>query len=86
MLDTSQLVQYMYGFFVLLTVAGIAGAFKAVDWLIEQKYVTHTKCEKCRGEIYKTIATDHDLLQNMDGKMDIMIEYMEITNKDNKHR
>jgi len=79
--DTSQLIHYMYGFFALLGVAGMVGAFKGIDWLIEQKYVTHNKCEKCRGEIYKTIATDHDLLQNMDGKMDIMLECMGIPHK-----
>lgn len=79
--DTSQLVQYMYGFFALLGIAGLIAAVKTIDWLIGQKYVSHRKCEKCRGEVYKTIATDHDLLQKVDGKMDLMLECMDIKHK-----
>lgn len=79
--DTSQLIHYMYGFFALLGIAGLVGAVKTIDWLISQKYVSHSKCEKCRGEVYKSIATDHDLLQKMDGKMDLMLECMDITHK-----
>lgn len=79
--DTSQLIQYMYGFFTLLTIAALVGAFKMIDWLIGQKYVSHRRCENCRGEVYKTIATDHDLLQKVDGKMDLMLECMDIKHK-----
>lgn len=79
--ENSQLIQYMYGFFALLGVAGLIGAFKMVDWLIGQKYVSHRKCENCRGEVYKTIATDHDLLQKVDGKMDLMLECMDTKHK-----
>ena len=79
--ENSQLIQYMYGFFALLGVVGLIGAFKMVDWLIGQKYVSHRKCENCRGEVYKTIATDHDLLQKVDGKMDLMLECMDIKHK-----
>lgn len=79
--ENSQLIQYMYGFFALLGVAGLIGAFKMADWLIGQKYVSHRKCENCRGEVYKTIATDHDLLQKVDGKMDLMLECMDIKHK-----
>lgn len=79
--ENSQLIQYMYGFFALLGVAGLIGAFKMVDWLIGQKYVSHRKCENCRGEVYKTIATDHDLLQKVDGKIDLMLECMDIKHK-----
>lgn len=79
--ENSQLIQYMYGFFALLGVAGLIGAFKMVDWLIGQKYVSHDKCEKCRGEIYKSIATDHDLLHNIDGKMDLLLECFNVEHK-----
>ena len=79
--ENSQLIQYMYGFFALLGVAGLIGTFKMVDWLIGQKYVSHRKCENCRGEVCKTIATDHDLLQKVDGKMDLMLECMDIKHK-----
>ncbi len=79
--ETSQLIHYMYGFFALLGIAGIVAAVKTIDWLIGQKYVSHSKCEKCRGEVYKTIATDHDLLQKVDGKMDLMLECMDIKHK-----
>ena len=79
--ENSQLVQYMYGFFALLGLAGLIGALKVIDWLISQKYVSHQRCEKCRGEIYKTIATDHDLLQKVDGKMDLMLDCMDIKHK-----
>lgn len=79
--ENSQLMQFVYGFFCLLGIAGIVATFKTIDWLIGQKYVSHHKCEKCRGEIYKTIVTDHDLLQKMDGKMDIMLDCMGIGEK-----
>lgn len=79
--ENSQLIQYMYGFFALLGAAGLIGAFKMVDWLIGQKYVSHRKCENCRGEVYKTIATDHDLLQKVNGKIDLMLECMDIKHK-----
>lgn len=79
--EQSQLIQYMYGFFALLGLAGLIGALKVIDWLISQKYVSHQRCEKCRGEIYKTIATDHDLLQKVDGKMDLMLDCMDIKHK-----
>lgn len=81
MIDTEHLIQFVYGFFCLLGITGIVAAFKTIDWLISQKYVSHTKCEKCRGEVYKTIAIDHDLLQKVDGKMDIMLECMGIHDK-----
>ena len=79
--EQSQLIEYMYGFFALLGLAGLIGALKVIDWLISQKYVSHQRCEKCRGEIYKTIATDHDLLQKVDGKMDLMLDCMDIKHK-----
>lgn len=79
--EQSQLIEYMYGFFALLGLAGLIGALKVIDWLISQKYVSHQICEKCRGEIYKTIATDHDLLQKVDGKMDLMLDCMDIKHK-----
>ena len=79
--EQSQLIEYMYGFFALLGLAGLIGILKVIDWLISQKYVSHQRCEKCRGEIYKTIATDHDLLQKVDGKMDLMLDCMDIKHK-----
>lgn len=72
--EVSQLTQYAIGFFSLLGIAAIIGFFKIMDWLISQKYVSHLKCEKCRGEIFKTIAIDHDLLNTMNGKIDILLE------------
>lgn len=81
MTEQSQLIEYMYGFFALLGLAGLIGALKVIDWIISQKYVSHQRCEKCRGEIYKTIATDHDLLQKVDGKMDLMLDCMDIKHK-----
>lgn len=79
--DTSQLIQYMYSFFALVGVAALVAAFKMIDWLIGQKYVSHRKCENCRGEVYKNIATDHDLLQKVDGKLDLLLECMDIKHK-----
>ena len=79
--EQSQLIEYMYGFFALLGLSGLIGILKVIDWLISQKYVSHQRCEKCRGEIYKTIATDHDLLQKVDGKMDLMLDCMDIKHK-----
>lgn len=79
--EQSQLIYYMYGFFALLGLAGLVGSVKLLDWFVCQKYVSHNKCEKCRAEIYKTIATDHDLLQKVDGKMDLMLDCMDIKHK-----
>lgn len=69
---------YMYGFFGLLGVAAIVGIFKTIDWLINQKYVSHEKCEKCRSEIYKTIATDHTLLTGLDSKVDLILKALDL--------
>jgi hypothetical protein len=77
----NDMVMYMYGFFALLAVAGLVTAVKTIDWLISQKYVSHTKCEKCRSDIYKTIATDHDLLNKVDGKLDLVLDCMDIQHK-----
>lgn len=81
MFDVQNLMTYVYGFFALLGIASVAALLKGVDWLIMQKYVTHHACEKCRGEVYKTIATDHDLLKELNGKMDLMLECMDIKHK-----
>lgn len=72
---------YVYGFFSLLGIGAIVGLFKAVDWIIGQKYVSHEKCEKCRSEIYKTIATDHSLLAGLDGKVDLICQALNIKAK-----
>lgn len=79
--EYSDLIHYMYGFFALLGIGFIIGVFKLIDWIISQKYVSHIQCEKCRAEIYKTIATDHDLLHKIDGKVDLMLECMDIQHK-----
>lgn len=79
--EISQAVPYIYGFFCLLGIAGLVAAIKTIDWLISQKYISKTECEKCRGEVYKTIAVDHDLLYKMDGKMDLMLECLDIHHK-----
>lgn len=78
MLEIHRVLVYVYGFYALLTVAGIAMIVKAVDWLIGQKYVSHDKCERCRSEIYKTIALDHDLLKDIHGKVDLIIQGLDI--------
>lgn len=76
--NTEQVMMYVYGFFALLGIGGIVGMFKAIDWIISQKYVTHDKCEKCRAEIYKTIATDHSLLSGLDGKVDLILKALNL--------
>lgn len=81
MANIKDVLIYVYGFFALVGLAGLIGALKVIDWLISQKYVTYQICEKCRGEIYKTIATDHDLLQKVDSKMDLMLDCMDIKHK-----
>ena len=78
MLEIHRVLVYVYGFYALLTVAGIAMIVKAVDWLISQKYVSHDKCERCRSELYKTIAFDHDLLKDIHGKVDLIIQGLDI--------
>lgn len=77
-MDNNHIMMYVYGFFALLGIAGITGILKTIDWLIGQKYVTHNKCEKCRAEIYKTIATDHDLLRELNAKIDIILDKLGI--------
>ena len=80
-MDSSHLLMYEYGFFALLGVAGLIGGLKTLDWAIAQKYVTHSKCEKCRGEVYKSIATDHDLLKELNAKVDLILENLQIKTK-----
>ena len=79
--NIEHIMVYVYGFFALLGIGGIVGMFKAVDWIIGQKYVSHDKCEKCRAEIYKTIATDHSLLAGLDGKVDLICQALNIKAK-----
>lgn len=79
--NTEQMLMYIYGFFALLGIASLVGIIKAIDWIISQKYVSHHKCEQCRSEIYKTIATDHSLLVNLDGKVDLICQALNIKAK-----
>ena len=79
--NLEQIAIYMYGFFALLGIASIVGIFKTVDWLVGQKYVSHSKCEQCRAEIYKTIATDHSLLAGLDSKVDLICQALNIKAK-----
>lgn len=78
MIGPDNILIYIYGFFALVGIGGIIGIFKAIDWCIGQKYVSHDKCEKCRAEIYKTIATDHSLLSGLDGKVDLICHALNI--------
>lgn len=78
MINPEHIVLYTYGFFALLGVAAVIGVFKTIDWLIDQKYVSHEKCEKCRAEIYKTIATDHSLLAGLDSKVDLILKALNL--------
>lgn len=79
MLDTNQITIYTIGFFVLLGIGAIIGALKLLDWFISLKYVTHKKCEHCRSEIYKSVAIDHDLLKELNTKMDLVLEKLDFT-------
>ena len=81
MANLEQVMVYVYGFFALIGLGGIVGMFKAIDWIISQKYVSHNKCERCRAEIYKTIATDHSLLAGLDGKVDLICHALNIKAK-----
>ena len=80
-MNLDEIAIYIYGFFGFVGMASIVGIFKAVDWIISQKYVSHNKCEKCRAEIYKTIATDHSLLAGLDGKVDLICQALNIKAK-----
>lgn len=51
--ENSQLMQFVYGFFCLLGIAGIVATFKTIDWLIGQKYVSHHKCENVEVKFIK---------------------------------
>lgn len=77
----SELIGFFYGICGLFIIVFVIGIIKAVDWLIGNKYVTNLQCEKCRSEIYKMIATDHDLLRNLDTKMDLILDNFEIKPK-----
>ena len=79
MLDTNQIIIYAIGFFVLLGIGAIIGALRLLDWFVSLKYVTHKKCEHCRAEIYKSVALDHDLLQKLNTKMDLVLEKLDFT-------
>lgn len=67
---------------LLYTIGGLAsilGAFKAIDWLISQKYKTKDDCATCRKEIFDIVNKDRDLLSRVDAKMDLVLEHMKIT-------
>ncbi len=77
--STEQITIYTIGFFVLLGLGAIIAALKLLDWFISLKYVTHKKCEHCRAEIYKSVAIDHDLLKELNTKMDLVLEKLDFT-------
>lgn len=77
--DSSQIAMYTVGFFVLLGIGAVIGALKLLDWFISLKYVSHKKCEHCRAEIYKSVAIDHDLLRELNAKMDVVLEKLDFT-------
>ena len=81
--DTEQFLIYMYGFYCLLGIAAIIGALKLLDWFIGLKYVSYSKCEECRDIIEKGIQADHDILQQLNTKMDLILEGFKFIN-DNK--
>ena len=65
---------------ILISLAGIASAFKSVDWLISTKYRTKDDCEICRSIIFDSINKDRDLLIRLDAKMDLVLEQMKENN------
>lgn len=79
--DSEQFLIYMYGFYALLGIAAIIGALKLLDWFIGLKYVSHLECEKCRTDIEKNIAIDHDLLQQLNTKMDLILDGLKVIQK-----
>lgn len=81
--DTEQFLIYMYGFYCLLGIGAIIGALKLLDWFIGLKYVSHSQCEECRKVIEDTMAVDHDILQQLNTKMDLILEGFKFIN-DNK--
>lgn len=78
--DLSHVTINIIGFYVLMGLGAVIGALKLLDWFIGMRYVTHYKCEKCRTEIFKSIATDHDLLTQLNAKMDIILDKLDYTN------
>lgn len=72
--DTEQFLIYMYGFYCLLGIGAIVGTLKLLDWFIGLKYVSRIECEECRRIIEETVAEDHDILQQLNTKMDLILE------------
>jgi len=65
----------------LISLGGLIGTFKSIDWLISTKYRTKDDCEVCRGIIFDSINKDRDLLVRLDAKMDLVLEQMKENNR-----
>nr|DAX84351.1 MAG TPA: Protein of unknown function (DUF1043) [Caudoviricetes sp.] len=65
--------------YIIGGIVAIIGGFKAVDWLISQKYKTKDECESCRKAIFDIVNNDRDLLTRLDAKMDLLLKHMKIT-------
>ena len=83
-MPNSEFLMYMYGFYALLGISAFIGALKLVDWFISLKYVSHNKCEKCRAEIYKDIAIDHDILKDVQAKMNLLLKIFDVSANNEK--
>lgn len=79
MLEELQFIFYGLGGLVSLGI--IVGLFKALDWLISLKYQTKDTCEKCRKSMFETMNTDRNLLVEVDTKVSMILEYIELKRK-----
>jgi hypothetical protein len=70
--------ELLIGFYSLISIAAIVGAFKAIDWLISLKYRTKDDCMKCQSAIKAEAQSNRDILICLDTKMDLILKHSKI--------
>lgn len=70
------LIQTIIGF------AALGAGFKAADWLISLKYMTKEDCTACRSKVEEKHNCEIERLVRMETKMDMLLGYTNINNKE----
>ena len=64
----------IYGFYALLGISIMAGAFKGIDWLISLKYMTKDNCSICRQEVAEKQSSENVKLTRIETKVDMLLK------------
>ena len=66
----------------IISLGGLIGAFKSIDWLISTKYRTKDECENCRSKIFESLNFDKNSLARLETKVDLLLENFNLKAKE----